>query len=124
MSNRVPRQFELFSDGARAVAAKARIPTPRPTETDLQVKLEDARMRLHEIVILRMKTWLPTETLKALGASVRGVDAAAGACDRLAHHPECASAVLDTAAIMAQHCRHRDRDRWVPDTSVSDGSET
>ena len=33
-------------------------------------------------------------------------------------------AVLDTAAIMAQHCRHRDRDRWVPDTSVSEGSET
>src|SRR5215467_1616831 len=35
----------------------------------------------------------------------------------------CAGAVLDTATIMAQHCRHRDRDRWVPDTSVSEGSE-
>src|SRR5260370_5788245 len=31
-------------------------------------------------------------------------------------HGICAGAVLDTAAIMAQHCRHRDRDRWVPDT--------
>ena len=29
-------------------------------------RLDAARMRLHEIVILRMKTWLPAETLERL----------------------------------------------------------
>jgi hypothetical protein len=40
--------------------------SPRSTEADLQAKLDAARMRLHEIVILRMKTWLPAKTLKEL----------------------------------------------------------
>jgi hypothetical protein len=65
MSNRVPRQLELFSDGARAVAA-ARMPPPRPTESELQAKLDAARFWLHEIVILGMKTWLPADTLNGL----------------------------------------------------------
>jgi hypothetical protein len=60
-----------------AVAAAARMLPPRPTGADLQAKLDAARMRLHEIVILRIKTWLPAETLKetARGRSVptRGV---------------------------------------------------
>jgi hypothetical protein len=65
MNNRSPRQLELFSDGARAVAACSRPKPSQPTETDLQARLDAARMRLHEIVILRMKTWLPEEMLKA-----------------------------------------------------------
>jgi hypothetical protein len=48
------------------VVATARMPLPRPTEPELQAKLDDARFRLHEIVILRMKTWLPEATLKEL----------------------------------------------------------
>jgi hypothetical protein len=35
-----------------------------PQLTDLQVGLDAARQRLHEIVILRMKTWLPEEMRK------------------------------------------------------------
>jgi hypothetical protein len=68
MSNRVPRQLELFSDGARAVAATVGMPPPRsePTESELLAKLDAARIQLHEVVILRMKTWLPEETLKGL----------------------------------------------------------
>jgi hypothetical protein len=62
MKNRDPLQLELFPDGARAVA-KGRQSKPRgPTDSELQAKLDAARMRLHEIVILRMKTWLPAET--------------------------------------------------------------
>jgi hypothetical protein len=60
------RQPELFSDGARAVAAAKRPPRPRPTEADLQARLDAARMRLHEIVILRMKTWVREETRRGL----------------------------------------------------------
>jgi hypothetical protein len=61
------RQLELFSDGARAVAATHQPPeSPPPTEADLQAKLDAARARLHEIVILGMKTWLPEETRKGL----------------------------------------------------------
>jgi hypothetical protein len=66
MNGRNPRQLELFSDGARAVAARQSLKTAPPTEADLQVRLDAARMRLHEIVILSMKTWLPEETLKGL----------------------------------------------------------
>jgi hypothetical protein len=66
MKNYKPRQLELFTDGARAVAAPKRPKPPRPAEADLLAKLDGARMRLHEIVILRMKTWLPEETRKAL----------------------------------------------------------
>jgi hypothetical protein len=66
MNNRSPRQLELFSDGARAIAASRRAKPPRPTEADLQARLYAARIRLHEVVILRMKTWLPEETLKGL----------------------------------------------------------
>ena len=64
MSNRVPASWSNFSDGARAVAA-ARMPPPRPTES-LQAKFDAARFRLHEIVILGMKTWLPADTLNGL----------------------------------------------------------
>jgi hypothetical protein len=49
---------------ARAVAADQRPKPPRPTEADLQARLDAARARLHEIVILSMKTWLPAETLR------------------------------------------------------------
>jgi hypothetical protein len=62
MKNRGYRQLELFTDGARAVAALQRPKPPRPTEADLLAKLHGARIRLREIVILRMKTWLPPET--------------------------------------------------------------
>ncbi len=61
-----PRQLELFSDGARAIAARRRSKTDRPTEAELRAKLAAARQRLHEVVILRMKTWLPEETLEGL----------------------------------------------------------
>jgi hypothetical protein len=61
-----PRQLELFSDGARAVAAARRPKPPRPTEADLQARLDAARQRLHEIVILRMKTWIREETRRGL----------------------------------------------------------
>jgi hypothetical protein len=64
MKNIDPRQLELFSDGARTVAAPKR--PPRPTEADLQARLDAARQRLHEIVILRMKTWVPEETRRGL----------------------------------------------------------
>jgi hypothetical protein len=57
---------ELFSDGARAVAAAKRPKPPRPTEADLQSKLDAARMRLREIVVLRMKTWIREETRRGL----------------------------------------------------------
>ena len=60
------RQLELFSDGARAVAAGKRPPRPRPTEADLQARLDAARERLHEIIILRMKTWIREETRRGL----------------------------------------------------------
>jgi hypothetical protein len=38
MTYRDPRQLELFSDGARAVAAAKRPKPPRPTEADLQAR--------------------------------------------------------------------------------------
>jgi hypothetical protein len=66
MKNPDPRQLELFSDGARAVAAAKRPKPPRPTEADLQARLDAARQRLHEIVILRMKTWIREETRRGL----------------------------------------------------------
>ena len=66
MKRPLPKQLELFSDSARAVAAAKRPPRPRPTEADLQARLDAARALLHEIVILEMKTWLPEETLKGL----------------------------------------------------------
>jgi hypothetical protein len=50
---------------ADAATAKRQKP-PRSTEAELQAKLGAARMRLHEIVLLRMKTWLPAETLGGL----------------------------------------------------------
>jgi hypothetical protein len=68
MKNRSPQQLELFADGARALSI-AEEPTPPPlTEERLQAKLDGARQRLREIVILGMKTWLPEETRKALPA--------------------------------------------------------
>jgi hypothetical protein len=61
-----PRQLEFFSDGPRAVAPAKRPKPPRPTEADLQARLDAARQRLHEIVILRMKTWIREETRRGL----------------------------------------------------------
>ncbi len=66
LDGRCPRQLELFSDGARAVAAQRPSKSDRPAEADLQAALDAARLRLHDIVILRMKTWLPEETLDGL----------------------------------------------------------
>jgi hypothetical protein len=69
MKNHDPRQFGLFSDGARAVAVLGITRTefrPRAAEAALDAKLDAARMRLHDIVILGTKTWLPAETLKGL----------------------------------------------------------
>jgi hypothetical protein len=66
MNNRSPRQLEFFSDGARAVAAAKRQKPLTLTEADLQAKLDAARIRLHEVVILSMKTWLPEETMNGL----------------------------------------------------------
>jgi hypothetical protein len=61
-----PLQFELFSDGARAVAAAKR-PKPTPaTEEYLEAKLAAARQRLREIVVLSLKTWVPEESRKKL----------------------------------------------------------
>jgi hypothetical protein len=56
--DRDPRQGELFPV----------LPIRRagPTRAVLEHELADARSRLHEVVILRMKTWLPEETLKGL----------------------------------------------------------
>jgi hypothetical protein len=66
MKNPDPRQLELFSDGARAVAAAKRPKPPKPTEADLQARLDAARQRLHEIVILRMRYWMPEKTRDGL----------------------------------------------------------
>jgi hypothetical protein len=63
MKNHKPRQLELFTDGARAVAALQRPKPPWSAEADLLAKLHGARIRLREIVILSMKTWIPAETL-------------------------------------------------------------
>jgi hypothetical protein len=61
-----PRQLELFADGARPAAVRKRPQSPRPTEADLQSKLDAARMRLRELVVFGMKTWLPAATLQRL----------------------------------------------------------
>jgi hypothetical protein len=66
MNNRDPRQLELFSDGARVVASRPRPKQSKPTEADLQAKLDAARARLRELVVLSMKTWLPSVTLQRL----------------------------------------------------------
>jgi hypothetical protein len=65
MKAQKPRQLELFADGARAVAAAGSKPHPL-TEERLQAKLDGARQRVREIVILRMKSWLPEETWHGL----------------------------------------------------------
>ena len=71
MKNRSPQQLELFADGVCAVAG-ARRPKPDPlTEQRLQAKLAGARLRLREIVILGMTTWLPDEARQEL-AKVEG----------------------------------------------------
>jgi hypothetical protein len=51
---------------ARAIVAATQAKTPRPTEADLQARLEAARMRLREIVVRRMKTWIREETRRGL----------------------------------------------------------
>jgi hypothetical protein len=38
----------------------------QPTEAEVQAKLAAARQRLHEIVVLQIKSWLPTATLNGL----------------------------------------------------------
>jgi hypothetical protein len=64
MKNYDPRQMELFADGARAVAVAKQAKPPPPIEADLQAKLDSARMRLHEIVILSLETWLRRRRFK------------------------------------------------------------
>jgi hypothetical protein len=66
MKNHKPQQLELFADGARAVASPPRPKPRRPTEAELQAKLDAARMRLRELVVFGMKTWLPAATLHRL----------------------------------------------------------
>jgi hypothetical protein len=66
MKNHKPQQLDLFADGARAFAAGKRPPQPRPTEADLQSRLDAARMRLRELVVFGMRTWLPAATLHRL----------------------------------------------------------
>jgi hypothetical protein len=66
MNNRCPRQLELFSDGAKPLARRRPSKPALPSEAELQARLDAARMRLHEIVILRMMTWLSVETQKGL----------------------------------------------------------
>jgi hypothetical protein len=61
-----PRQLELFAYGARALASPPRSKPRRPTEADLQAKLDAARARLRELVVFGMKTWLPAATLHRL----------------------------------------------------------
>jgi hypothetical protein len=61
-----PLQLELFADGVRAIATAKRPKPPPPTEESLQARLDAARQRVREIVVLSMKTWLPKETLKGL----------------------------------------------------------
>jgi hypothetical protein len=61
-----PRQLELFSDGARAVAGAQRTRPAVLTEERLQARLDSARQRLREIAILRMMSWLPEETRQRL----------------------------------------------------------
>jgi hypothetical protein len=66
MKKRLSRQLELFGDGARAIAAAKTVTRTLPDESRLQAKLDDARRRLREILILGMKTWLPQQTRKEL----------------------------------------------------------
>jgi hypothetical protein len=63
MKNHKPRQLEVFADGARAVPARKR---PKPTEAGFQARLDAARMRVREIVLLRMKFSLPQKTRDGL----------------------------------------------------------
>jgi hypothetical protein len=62
MNKRDVQQLELFADGARAVAAAVRSKPLPLIEERLRAKLDSARQRLHEIVILGMKSWLSDET--------------------------------------------------------------
>jgi hypothetical protein len=62
---RSPQQLGLFASGARAIAAARPKPLPLTGER-LQAKLDGARQRLREIVILGIKTWLPEETRQRL----------------------------------------------------------
>jgi hypothetical protein len=66
MKHRNPHQLELFPDGDRADASRSRPRPPKPTEADLQAKLDAARARLRELVVFGMKTWLPAPTLHRL----------------------------------------------------------
>jgi hypothetical protein len=49
-----------------AVASSKRPKPPKPTEADLQARLDAARMRVREIVMLRMKSWLSQEARDGL----------------------------------------------------------
>jgi hypothetical protein len=58
-----PSSLTAFADQYRLIERqmKDHLHSGRPP-----ARLDAARMRLHEIVILRMKTWLPAETLERL----------------------------------------------------------
>jgi hypothetical protein len=67
---RKPQQLELFTDGARAIAAAKRVTRPLPDELGLQAKLDDARQRLRNLVIIGLRPGLSEE----MRASVRKVE--------------------------------------------------
>jgi len=65
-----PQQLELFADGPRAIAAAKTVTRPLPDESRLQGKLDDARQRLRNLVIMGLRPGLSEETR----ASVRKVE--------------------------------------------------
>ena len=70
MRTHAPGQLELFSDGARAIAAAKTVTRPLPDESRLQAKLDDARQRLRNLVIIGLRPGLSEE----MRASVRKVE--------------------------------------------------
>jgi hypothetical protein len=65
-----PQQLELFTDGARAIAAAKTVTRPLPDESRFQAKLDDARQRLRNLVIIGLRPGLSEE----MRASVRKVE--------------------------------------------------
>ena len=53
------QQLELFADGARAIAARAK-PRP-PDQARLQAKLAAARLRVRSLIVLGMNPAVPEE---------------------------------------------------------------
>ena len=66
-----PRQLELFADSVCAVAGAPLAKPQQSTEAELQAKLDGARQRLRQIVVLGLKSWLLEETPKEL-AKIEG----------------------------------------------------